>query len=241
MAAFADVRLENRQGGFIEPSRYQFEDDTGKSHTLSEYFSSQKPVLISFIYFECPGACTVLLNELISGLTPHILLPGKDLELVVISINPNDTPVLAKKKKETYLTRYGRKDTEAGWHFLTGKESQIRSLTEQLGFYYESDPAGVNFNHPSALYFLSSNGVISGIMNGLRFPGNEVRSNLVTAKQSGKGTLLGTLGSYCLTFLPHQGWLDRPSRWLLLFLSFLAVGGALNLLLKIRNKSQGIR
>ena len=151
--ARGEVRLENRQGGFILPSEYRFQDEKGEPVNLGQYFSGKKPVLLSFVYFECPGACTVLLNELIAGLTPHILLPGRDFELVIISINPHDSAFLAQKKKETYLTRYERKDTEAGWHFLIGDEAQIRALTERLGFFYEVDSSGKNFNHPSALFF----------------------------------------------------------------------------------------
>jgi protein SCO1/2 len=159
---------------------------------------------------------------------------------VIISINPKDTEALARQKKKTYLNRYERQDTEEGWHFLTGAESQIRSLTERLGFYFESDPAGKNFNQASALYFLTPDGVISGIMSGLKFPSVEVRSNLILAKEEGRGTVFGALGSYCLTFLPHRGWLDRPSRWVLIFFGTLAMGGLLYFLFKSRNKSQRV-
>ncbi|NDG83990.1 MAG: SCO family protein [Proteobacteria bacterium] len=233
--ARAEVSIENRQGGFIEPAQYLFKDENGVESGLDRFFTG-KPVLLSFVYFECPGACTVLLNELIKGLTPHILLPGKDFELVVISINPEDTPALAKKKRDTYLARYERPDTVDGWHFLTGTESRISAITRRLGFHFERDPGGRNFNHPSALYFLTPDGVISGILGGLTFPGAEVRANLVTAREKGRGTVLGLIGSYCLTFLPHRGWLDRPSRWLLFLLALGAGGGLVHLLLKARKK-----
>jgi len=237
--ARAEVSIENRQGGFIEPARYRFKDESGVESGLDRFFAG-KPVLLAFVYFECPGACTVLLNELLKGLTPHILLPGKDFELVVVSINPDEGPALAKKKRDAYLARYGRLDTAAGWHFLTGTEAQISALTRRVGFHFERDPEGRNFNHPSALYFLTPDGVISGILGGLVFPGAGVRANLVTAREKGRGTIFGLIGSYCLTFLPHRGWLDRPSRWLLLLSGLGAGGGLAYLLLKRREKRRGL-
>ena len=78
-------------------------------------------------------------------------------------------------------------------------------------------------------------------MSGLRFPSSEVRSNLVSAKEEGRGTVLGMLGSYCLTFLPHRGWLDRPSRWVFFLLGLGAAGGVLNLLFNFRKKLQRFR
>jgi protein SCO1/2 len=54
------------------------------------------------------------------------LVPGKDFQIVILSIDPNETPQLAAKKKAFYLKRYGHPETADGWHFLTGKKSGDR-------------------------------------------------------------------------------------------------------------------
>ena len=60
------------------------------------------------------------------------MTPGKDFDVVIISIDPSETPELAAKKKAFYLKRYGRPETAAGWHFLTGQRPAIDAVTEPL-------------------------------------------------------------------------------------------------------------
>lgn len=210
----AEVKLENRQGYRLPYSEFQFIDEQGKGAPLSQYFDQKKPVILAFIYFECPSTCTLLLNGMIQALAPHIYIPGRDFELVVISMNPSDTPALAQKKKNAYIKMYGREDTRDGWHFLTGTEDSIYKLTQKLGFFFEKDPSSGQYNHPSALFFLTSQGTISTVLTGIQFKGTEVRGAIVDAASGRLGTFIERVNSYCITYLPHVGWLDRPSRWL---------------------------
>ena len=45
---------------------------------------------------------------------------GKEFDVVTVSFDPRETPVLAAGKKKAYLERYKRPSAEQGWHFLTG-------------------------------------------------------------------------------------------------------------------------
>jgi protein SCO1/2 len=220
----ASVSISDRTGSYIDPAGYLFRDESGAVGPLNRYFKLDRPVLMAFVYFECPGACTLLLNELIKGLSPHVLLPGKDFEVVVISINPKDSAELALKKKNVYLNKYNGPDTASGWHFLTGAETDIQKLTRKMGFEFEVDASGAQFNHPSVLYFLTPDGVISGEMIGLSFQGKTIRELLVRARDRAMSSLIGKWSAYCYTFVPHVGILDRPSRWLML-LTLLALSG----------------
>jgi protein SCO1/2 len=225
--ALAKVEVQNRQGSYVNAPDYPFQDESGAKITLGNYFNRDKPVVLSFVYFECPGACSVLLNAEIEALTPHILIPGRDFELVIISINPNDTSSLAMKKKETYLKKYGRPDSRDGWHFLTGDADTIERITRRLGFYYEYDSASGEYNHPSAVFFLTPDQVLSGVQTGLRFDPALFRAAIVDARFKRMGGFIQRLNAVCYTFLPHVGPLDRPSRWsfvLLGLISLLAFG-----------------
>ena len=68
------------------------------------------------------------------------LTPGKDFQIVIVSIDPAETPAIAAAKKAIYVKRYGRIDTAAGWHFLTGEEPAIRQLTGRQFAAEQSDP-----------------------------------------------------------------------------------------------------
>ena len=86
----------------------------------------------------------MLCSEEMDGLTGALemvkLTPGKDFDVVIISIDPTETPELAAKKKAFYLKRYGRPETAAGWHFLTGQQPAIDAVTNAVGFGYVRVP-----------------------------------------------------------------------------------------------------
>ena len=77
------------------------------------------------VYYRCPLLCNQVLNGLTRSLKPLSLDAGKDFDVVAFSIDPEETPELAAKKKAAYLERYGRPGTESGWHFLTGDAASI--------------------------------------------------------------------------------------------------------------------
>ena len=73
----------------------------------------------------------------VDGLTSALemvkLTPGKDFDVVILSIDPSDTPEQAAKSKALYVKRYGRPETSAGWHFLTGQRPAIDAVTNAVG------------------------------------------------------------------------------------------------------------
>jgi protein SCO1/2 len=112
------------------PLDAQFVDDTGKPVTLGDYFGKH-PAIVSLVYYNCPMLCSEEMDGLTSALEMVQLTPGKDFEIVIISIDPSETPELAAKKKAFYLKRYGRPETADGWHFLTGQRPAIDAVTKR--------------------------------------------------------------------------------------------------------------
>ena len=49
---------------------------------------------------------------------------GKEFDVVAISFDARETPVMAAAKKAVYLDTYKRPGAEQGWHFLTGDEGE---------------------------------------------------------------------------------------------------------------------
>ena len=91
---------------------------------LGDYFG-KRPVVLVFVYYDCPMLCTQVLNGLASALDVLSLDAGKDFEIVTVSFDPRETPALAAAKKAAYLERYKRPGAAAGWHFLTGEQPSI--------------------------------------------------------------------------------------------------------------------
>ena len=107
------------------PLNAAFVDETGKPVVLGDYFG-KRPAVLSLVYYNCPMLCSEEMDGLTSSLEMVKLTPGKDFDVVIISIDPSETPEMAAKKKAFYLKRYGRPETAAGWHYLTGQEAGDR-------------------------------------------------------------------------------------------------------------------
>jgi protein SCO1/2 len=122
-----------------------------------------------------------------------------------VSINPNEHPALAASKKRSYLKLYGRPGAAEGWHFLTGSEDSIRTLSEQVGFRYAYDPASKQYAHPSGLVILTPGGKISRYLFGLSYSPKELSDALKKASANEVGTPIQQLFLLCFHYNPITG------------------------------------
>src|SRR5271156_5061846 len=128
------VKIDQRLGQQL-PLDATFRDETGKTVKLGDYFG-KKPVILSLVYYQCQILCMEDLNGLVGALEMVNLTPGKDFQIVIVSIDPAETPAMAAAKKVFYVKRYGKLETAAGWHFLTGAQPEIKALAQAVGFGY---------------------------------------------------------------------------------------------------------
>jgi protein SCO1/2 len=199
-----EIRLEQKLGTSLSGSAI-LKDEAGRSVNLGSYFG-HKPILLSFVYFKCPNLCTLVLNQIVEAIHLGGLKPGDDVELLSISINPNETPALALAKKRTYLARLGLVgDENPAWHFLTAHADVIQTLTEEAGFHFKYDPASEEYNHPSGFILLTSQGKISGYFSGVRFDPNELKSAVKIAALGETHKNLTEIILNCFHYLPEQG------------------------------------
>ena len=78
-----------------------------------------KPTVISFVYFDCPGLCSPLLDGIADVVSKMDLALGKDYNIVTISFNTKDTPEKARIKKLNFIQKIKEKD-RVNWTYLTG-------------------------------------------------------------------------------------------------------------------------
>src|SRR5271170_8410396 len=81
-----------------------FVDETGKAVKLGDYFG-KKPAILSLVYYQCQILCMEDLNGLVGALEMVNLTPGKDFQVVIVSIDPAETPAIAAAKKAFYVKR----------------------------------------------------------------------------------------------------------------------------------------
>src|SRR5262249_21335346 len=84
------------------PLQLQFHDEQGRPVSLGSFFG-ERPVVLAFVYYDCPMLCTMVLNALAAALDVMSLEPGRDFDVVTISFDPRETPALASAKKAAYL------------------------------------------------------------------------------------------------------------------------------------------
>src|SRR5271154_4543755 len=75
-----------------------FIDESGKPVKLGDYFGKH-PAILALVYYTCPMLCSEEMDGLTSSLEMVKLNPGKDFDVVIISIDPSDTPEQAAKSK----------------------------------------------------------------------------------------------------------------------------------------------
>src|SRR3954471_19873883 len=138
--ALQKVGIDQKLGDQL-PMDAQVKDESGKVVNLGEFFKSGRPVIVAFVYYECPMLCNEVLNGLTGSLKGMSLNAGKDFDVLAISFDAreNDKPDLARNKKASYLEHYGRPGTDNGWHFLTGKQESFDAVTKAVGFKYYWD------------------------------------------------------------------------------------------------------
>ncbi len=198
--------------------------DTGKPILLNTLFTD-KPVILVPVYYTCPMLCQLVLKGLAKGLSKMDLLTNGDFDLIVYSINPNDTTANAAAKKAEFLKDYTTRQHARLVTFLTGDEKAIRSLSKSVGFKYEKDPASGEYVHSAVLLFLSPEGKIMRYMGGIDFDPRSVKLALIEAANGKVGSFWDQILLICYHYNPTKG------KYSMAVDEILRVGGGLTVLL----------
>ena len=186
------------------PLDLPFIDANGHAVKLGDYFG-RKPIVLTFVYYECPMLCTEVLNGLESSLRVLNESIGKEFDVITVSFDPKETPVLAAGKKKAYLERYKRPEAEQGWHFLTGDQASIEALTKAAGFNYFWDEASHQFAHASGIVVVTPTGKLSRYFFGIEYAPRDVKFALIESSNEKIGTLAERLLLYCYHYDPVKG------------------------------------
>jgi protein SCO1/2 len=188
------------------PLETPLRDEDGRSVTLGDYFHQGRPVIVLFVYYECPMLCKLELESLVRNLKILTSMsPGKEFEIVTVSIDPRDTPEKAKNRKTGYLRRYERPGAEHGWHFLTGDATPVKQLANVAGFKYALDPRSGQYAHPAGLIVTTPEGKIARYIYGLEFPVSALRWSLIEASAGKIGSPIDKMLLMCFHYDPSTG------------------------------------
>jgi protein SCO1/2 len=186
------------------PLELPFVDENGRDVKLGDYFG-KRPVLLAMVYYECPMLCTQVLNGVTGALKTLNFDVGKEFDVVAVSINPQEGPGLAAQKKAAYVERYGRPQTAAGWHFLTGREENIKALAAAVGFRYEYVEDIKQYAHGAGVEVLTPKGVIARYYYGIEYSPRDLRLGIIEAADERIGSPIDAALLLCFHYDPTTG------------------------------------
>ena len=189
------------------PLNAEFVDETGKAVHLGDYFG-KRPAILALVYYNCPILCSEELKGLAGALEMVNFTPGKDFDVVVVSIDPAEKPELAAQQKRKYLKFYGKPETANGWHFLTGQKPAIDAISDAAGFGYVRMPGPdgkmTQFAHASSIEIVTPEGKMAQYYLGVEYSPKDLRLGLVEASDHKIGTPVDEILTYCYHYDPRQ-------------------------------------
>lgn len=204
------------------PLDAMFRDDTGRQVALREFFG-RKPVVLAFVYYQCPMLCSQVMNGLSSAAKALPFAAGADFEVVLISFDPRDTPEAAAAKKRDHLAKWPEGDART-WHLLTGDEATIQRVTSAAGFTYRWDERSGQFAHVSGILVATPDGRLARYFYGVEYSPRELRLALVDSGEGEVGSVVDELLLYCFHYDPESG------RYGLLVMNLVRLAGVMTVL-----------
>lgn len=199
-----EIGIDEHLGGQL-PLDLRFRDENGAEVTLGSIFPGNRPVVLSLNYSDCPMLCTLVLNGLVDGLKEMAWVPGQQFDVVSVSIDPLETPQRARLTKQRYVRSYGRPETAAGWHFLTGNQENIKKLADAAGFRYKYVEKDKQYAHAAVIMICTPQGRMSRYLYGVQFPEQTLRLSLVEAGEGKVGSTLDKVLLFCFHYDAEAG------------------------------------
>ncbi|MSR63136.1 MAG: SCO family protein [Planctomycetes bacterium] len=193
--------------GATLPLDARFVDHEGRELALRDCLG-ERPVVLALVYYRCPMLCGLVLEGMVQSLRAVDFTTGTDFDVLVLSIDPSETPELAAAKRLSTLEGYGLHvgDKPAGaWRFLVGSEEAVRSVADAVGFGYERMPGSGDYAHGAGLTVLTPAGQVSRVLFGVEFAPRDLRLALVEASAGTIGTPIDQVLLRCFHYDPTRG------------------------------------
>lgn len=158
-----------------------------------------KPTIMCFVYFDCPGLCSPLLSGVSNMVGKLTMELGKDYKIITISFNTSDTPEKAQEKKRNFVQNIS-KENQDSWIYLTGTQENISAITAAAGYVYK--PQGLDFAHPSVIMVLSPSGKITRYLYGLIYLPFDVKMAIIEAQKGIARPSINKVLEYCFAYNP---------------------------------------
>jgi len=201
--ALRGVGVEEQLGSML-PAEAAFLDSEGREVTIGDYLENGRPLLVNFIYHNCPMLCSITLEALGMTLSDMDWTPGHEFDVLSISFGAGETPEMAARAKERMVAKVGREEAADGWHFLVGDSTSIALVTQSVGYSFKWVAQTREYAHPAVLVFAGEDGKVTRYLHGLDLPADDVRKALVEASEGTVGTAVDQILMFCYQYDPDS-------------------------------------
>ena len=186
------------------PLNAQFVDESGRALKLGDLLG-HRPAILALVYYTCPALCDQILHGVVTGLRPLSLRPGRDFDVIAISINPREGPADAFTKRQEFVRQYSREASVNGWHFLTGTQPNIDAVAAAVGYHYRYDPKTKMFFHGAGIMVLTPEGRAARYLYGVDFQAKDLKLGLIESSHNKIGRPVDKILLFCYHYDPHTG------------------------------------
>jgi protein SCO1/2 len=200
-----DDKTEDPEIGIVEhldeylPTDIYLIDESNQRVKLTDLID--KPTIINWVYFRCPGICSPLMEGLAKAMDESDLVAGVDYQVITISFDPQETIDLGIRKKENYLKLVNKKETiSKGWKFFVSDTVSIQKGTEATGFKYKR--TGKDYAHAAAITVVSPKGKITRYLTGIYFLPFDFKMAVIESSKGMSSPTINKIMQYCFSYDP---------------------------------------
>lgn len=190
------------------PLNAVFTDEQGNTAALSHWMGKE-PAILVMVYYKCRSLCPEVLHGLAAALKDTHLVPGRDYEILTVSIDPTDKPADAVPEKAQFVRNVDMPGIDTATHFLTGNQASIQAMSNATGFHFVRVPGPDGkmdqFAHPTVIMFTTPEGRLSKYIAGADYQPRDVRLAVLDASHRRISNPEDLILLYCCSYNPVSG------------------------------------
>lgn len=202
-ATFQQLSFRQHPGAQL-PADARLIDASGRPLTLGNALEGRPSVLV-LEYLRCKNLCSLVLSGTVQSIASAGLAPGRDLDLVAISIDPRENARDAAAAQAMYARRFPDPAAAEGVRFYTSSPGEVRRIASAVGFPYRYDKASDQFAHPAGFVVTTPDGKISRYMLGLNPDPAQLKEAVADAARDRVEPPAHPLLLLCFGYDPDEG------------------------------------
>lgn len=199
-STFQSLAFRQHPGAQL-PLDAEIDDAAGRPVPLASALGG-KPAVVVLEYLHCKNLCSLVLTGAVRAIADAGLTPGRDVNLVAISIDPRETASDAAAAQAMYAKRLHAAN---GVRFFTGSADQVGRIAAAVGFPYRYDRASAQFLHPAGFVVTTPTGKISRYMLGLNPQPGQLKQAVAEASIDKVEPPAHPLLCLCFGYDPDEG------------------------------------